>query len=185
MELLSVVNQSEKEYEYSWLFYATMLFFFGIIVLYLNSSYFKNQQSGIIMKSFNIKENMKIFEYKPSHLNTLNGIRSLAMVWVILGHAFVFGLGFVANFTSLEQRVKSYFFLFLESGLFAVDVFFFVGGFLVAYSVLRDKQKNTLLYPLAILHRALRLWPAYIVVILIYYSVFIHTNNGPLWSTNE
>lgn len=30
----------------------------------------------------------------------------------------------------------------------------------------------------------LRFWPSYIVVILLYYSVYIHTRSGPLWKEN-
>lgn len=69
----------------------------------------------------------------------------------------------------------------IEAGLFAVDTFFFIGGFLVAYSVLRQKMKSKWNYALAIFLRALRLWPAYLMTILIFYSMFIHTNSGPFW----
>jgi hypothetical protein len=31
----------------------------------------------------------------------------------------------------------------------------------------------------------LRFWPSYIIVILLYYSVYIHTSSGPLWQQNN
>lgn len=37
---------------------------------------------------------------------------------------------------------------------------------------------------MAILHRVLRFWPSYIVIILLYYSVQIHVGDGPLWKEN-
>lgn len=49
---------------------------------------------------------------------------------------------------------------------------------------MREKSKSILKYPLAILHRVLRFWPSYIVAILLYYSVYIHTNSGPIWQMN-
>ena len=65
--------------------------------------------------------------------------------------------------------------------MLAVDVFFFIGGFLVAYSFMREKSKSVLKYPMAIVHRVLRFWPSYATTILIYYAVYIHTGDGPLW----
>jgi peptidoglycan/LPS O-acetylase OafA/YrhL len=73
----------------------------------------------------------------------------------------------------------------VTGGFLAVDVFFFIGGFLVAYSFMREKSKSLLKYPMAILHRVLRFWPSYIMVILLYYSVQIHAGNGPLWKENN
>lgn len=46
-------------------------------------------------------------------------------------------------------------------------------------------MKSVLKYPLAILHRLLRFWPSYIMAILIYYSLFLHSGEGPLWWTVE
>lgn len=40
-------------------------------------------------------------------------------------------------------------------------------------------------YPFAILQRALRIWPAYLMTIIFYYSVFMHLGSGPRWSANE
>lgn len=34
---------------------------------------------------------------------------------------------------------------------------------------------------MAIVNRALRFWPSYIVVILIYYSLYVHSGSGPQW----
>ena len=49
---------------------------------------------------------------------------------------------------------------------------------------MREKSKSLLKYPLAIVHRVLRFWPSYTMVILLYYSVYIHTSSGPLWPVN-
>jgi peptidoglycan/LPS O-acetylase OafA/YrhL len=79
------------------------------------------------------------------------------------------------------------FFLFIEAGLFSIDVFFFVGGFLLAYVFLKGNNsenpssKKGFTYALAIVQRFLRLWPSYIFAILIYYSVYLHIGDGPFW----
>ena len=81
---------------------------------------------------------MKIFKYNPeSRLNVLNGVRALAMMWVVFGHEYSMILGEVKNILWMGGKFAAWPFLIVEAGLFAVDTFFFVGGFLVAYVFLR------------------------------------------------
>ena len=87
------------------------------------------------------------------------------------------------NGLTLQQQITGPFFLIIEGGLLAVDTFFFVGGFLVAYAVLREKSLNPFKYPLAIFNRFLRFIPAYLVALLIYYTFFPHAGSGPLWKS--
>ncbi len=75
--------------------------------------------------------------------------------------------------------------MLVVAAFFAVDVFFFLGGFLVAYSFLREKSKNPLKYPIAIVHRILRFWPSYLMTILILYAVFLQMGHGIFWFQNE
>jgi peptidoglycan/LPS O-acetylase OafA/YrhL len=60
-----------------------------------------------------------------------------------------------------------------------------LGGFLVAYSFLREKSKSVLKYPMAIVHRVLRFWPSYLMAILILYAVFLQTGHGMFWFQND
>lgn len=87
----------------------------------------------------------------------------------------------VVNVTTLEKQTEKPFFLLVEGGFLAVDVFFWIGGFLVAFSVLRAHTKKLIKYPMAIVHRVLRFWPSYIMTLLIFYSVYLHLGGGPLW----
>ena len=59
-----------------------------------------------------------------------------------------------------------------------MDTFFFVGGFLVAYAVLKEKSMSPMKYPLAILNRFLRFIPAYFIAMLIFYKILIQLGNG-------
>ena len=38
---------------------------------------------------------------------------------------------------------------------------------------------------MAVVHRLLRFWPSYVIIILVYYSVQIHTGGGPIWDANN
>ena len=130
---------------------------------------------------WNLENSMKIFQYKESQLNIFNGVKTICMLWVIFGHLFSIRLQNSVNALTIENQVEETFFLFVLSAFFAVDVFFYIGGFLVAYSFLRNSMKSSLKYPLSIVHRILRFWPSYIMAIIIYYSIFLHTGDGPLW----
>ena len=44
---------------------------------------------------------MKIFTYRESSLNVLNGVKSLSMAWVILGHTYAFVLFFLVNILNM------------------------------------------------------------------------------------
>lgn len=59
------------------------------------------------------------------------------MFWVIFGHEFSTRLKNAVNIVNIPSHIETWFYLFVIGAFFAVDVFFFIGGFLVAYSFLR------------------------------------------------
>ena len=59
------------------------------------------------------------------------------MMWVIWGHLFSVRLKYNVNIAGIPSKVEDFFFLFVTAAFLAVDVFFFIGGFLVAYSFMR------------------------------------------------
>ena len=69
--------------------------------------------------------------------------------------------------------------------MFSVDVFFFVGGFLVAYAFLKETMNSLLKYPLAIINRYLRLVPAYFMAMMFFYQFLVHMGSGPLWQSGN
>jgi peptidoglycan/LPS O-acetylase OafA/YrhL len=68
-----------------------------------------------------------------------------------------------------------------------VDTFFFLSGFLVCLTLLRQLDRNDGRFnPLLFyLHRYLRLTPALAAVILLQASLFRRVGDGPLWFTIE
>jgi peptidoglycan/LPS O-acetylase OafA/YrhL len=90
-----------------------------------------------IMSAFSLQNSLKIFQRKENPLNTLNGVRSLCMLWVVFGHQFLFVVQISENTMSINNQFQRAYFLLVEAGLFSVDTFFFIGGFLVAYAVLK------------------------------------------------
>lgn len=187
------IDRNPQDYTFETLpwFYFTVTFLLLLLVLSVISVFWayrqkKEKYAGLekVLQCFNFTESMKIFVYKSNYLNIFNGIKTICMLWVIFGHQFSVRLKYDVNISGIPSQVEKFFYLFVTGAFLAVDVFFFIGGFLVAYSFMREKSKSILKYPLAVLHRVLRFWPSYIVVILMYYSVYIHSNGGPLWKEN-
>jgi hypothetical protein len=61
------------------------------------------------------------------------------MLCIILGHEYFFHLGIASNAPTFNETLQTPFFLIVEAGMLAVDVFLFVGGFFVAYAALKSK----------------------------------------------
>jgi len=126
------------------------------------------------MKHFDIREG--------EDLNVWDGVRSLAMMWVVIGHTFSFSLNVIENITSAQYFGNQAYILVLEAGILAVDVFFCLGGFFLAFIMLRNKITSKIC-GLGILQRALRVWPAFILSMLIFYSLYMRFGSGPVWSS--
>lgn len=135
------------------------------------------------MEAFSIQSTNKLFKYhEGSRLNVLNGVRSLAMLWVILGHEMSMPIGYSTNILNAEKSILSdWRFLVIEAGLYAVDTFYFVGGLLLGYAFMKDQFKSGMKYLIAIVNRYLRLVPSYFVAIMIFYGLIPHMGSGPFW----
>ena len=114
-------------------------------------------------------------------MNAWDGVRSLAMMWVVIGHTFSFSLNAIDNLTSITYFGNQAYILVLEAGILAVDVFFCLGGFFLAFIMLRNKITPKIC-GLGILQRALRVWPAFILSMLFFYSLYMRLGSGPNWS---
>ena len=136
------------------------------------------------LQSFDLISNMKHFKVREGeHLNVWDGVRALAMMWVVIGHVYAFWLQSSLNISSIVDIPNKPFLLIIEAGLFAVDIFFCLGGFFLAFIMLRNKITFKLC-GMGILQRALRIWPAYILAMMIFSSIYMQLGSGPFWSQN-
>eukprot|EP00795_Rhopilema_esculentum_P001737 gene1737-16222_t len=117
---------------------------------------------------------------------SINGIRTISMTWVILGHIYSVGVmaGGLVNFTELVKVLNRFSFLSIANAFFSVDSFFLLSGLLVSYLGMRRLDaKGKLPIWKFYLHRYIRLTPTYGFVILIFVFVYPWMGKGPLWST--
>jgi peptidoglycan/LPS O-acetylase OafA/YrhL len=101
---------------------------------------------------------IKIFDFKSDRLHGLDHLRALAIVLVMTHH---YRLGMP---TWLEP-VRNI-------GWTGVDLFFVLSGYLMGYQLLKEiKETNNISFKRFYLKRFFRIIPAYIVVLILYYSL--------------
>lgn len=75
----------------------------------------------------------QIFSLNQHHstYSFLHGIRAMSLLWIILGHSFVFQLNIADNLIHIFDTLRNSFLTQLLVGaVFSVDTFFFISGFL-------------------------------------------------------
>ena len=106
-------------------------------------------------------------------IHCFDGMRTLSMMWVVLGHCWLrIALQGPDNPQLFIQSTDTLWFQAVANTQYAVDTFFFLSGFLVAYTVLgmlaRKRPRGWGQY---YLHRYVRLTPAYAFVMLVFIFV--------------
>ncbi|TGZ59617.1 hypothetical protein CRM22_008981 [Opisthorchis felineus] len=121
-------------------------------------------------------------------LTCLDGIRFFAMVWIIFGHCSAFSILFANNPILAAQKV------FHEPsaevimvGTLSVDIFFFMSGLLTTYITMErfwhvtDTPARVKFWAVYVVRRFIRLTPMYMLVLIMYTGLFIHSNDGPFF----
>ncbi|KAL4436160.1 hypothetical protein ABPG74_018144 [Tetrahymena malaccensis] len=147
-----------------------------------------------IINCWNLKENIKkvvTLNVSNKDLQAFNCIRVISFMQVILGHEFFIRIQYLGNPLDLFIIQKNAFSLFIFSCLYSVDVFFFLGGFFVAY-VSADpkflqlfsftkKLRMTISFFAAIVNRLFRIMPSYLVVLIIFWKYINYFGDSPTW----
>ncbi|CAF4435367.1 unnamed protein product [Rotaria sp. Silwood2] len=118
----------------------------------------------------------------------LNGVRVLSLFWVIFGHTFVFNSNYASNSVDALAWSQNIAFQLIVSGLFSVDTFFVLSGFLTAVLFVRQITKEKLTFRLFILyyiHRYIRLTPTFVLVILVSINLTPYFGRGPLYPSKQ
>ncbi len=114
---------------------------------------------------------IKIFNYNPNRLHGLDHLRAIAILLVMIFH---YGRGI----PSWLEPVK-------QIGWTGVDLFFVLSGYLIGYQLLKEyKDNNGISFKRFYLKRFFRIIPAYIAVLIGYYSLSdLREGSGlpPLW----
>ncbi|CAH2232729.1 jg5352 [Pararge aegeria aegeria] len=112
----------------------------------------------------------------------IHGVRSLSMLWIILGHSYSMP-NFNLNLIDGLQWVNSVSAVWIFTALSAVDTFFFMAGVLLVYTSVGKMSGTKFLKNLHVfyLNRLLRMFPLLAALILLEASVFHRMVDGPYW----
>ncbi len=99
---------------------------------------------------------------KPKHLPSLDGIRGLAIVMVLLTH---FGNS-LADEPAVEESIKQ----ILHRGWYGVDLFFVLSGFLIT-GILIDSLNSRSYFSTFYIRRILRIFPLYYFFLFFLYAI--------------
>ncbi|KYQ90086.1 hypothetical protein DLAC_08670 [Tieghemostelium lacteum] len=162
-----------------------------LIKLLLCFSLIKNYKSFItVYPSPPVTSTTGLLKTNPTssdrpYFDSLDGIRTLSMIWVVLGHSLLFNtlVGY-DNYQVIFEVFQRFSFQIIPAGVFAVDIFFMLSGFLVCFTVLQQLKKirpdggngGIKFWIMYLIHRFIRLSPLY------YYLLFAFMYIGPLLS---
>lgn len=146
----------------------------------------KNIKPKPILMAFSVYTNgKKLFSVEksksPNVIHCINGIRSITLMWVMIGHSYAIQI-ILMNMAYLRATwLYNAYSMVIVYAYSSMDSFLFLGGFVVAWSALRELDKNNKLnLPKMYLHRYLRLTPILAITILLVVSLYRHVGTGPI-----
>ncbi|XP_043641031.1 nose resistant to fluoxetine protein 6 [Drosophila teissieri] len=148
-----------------------------------------SEVSNKLLGSFSLRKNLPQLlktssTPSPRVIPCLNGIRCLTIIWIILGHGYMYLLlAPNINAYAIVAWAQTPFSMVLQSGTTSVDTFFLLSGLLLVLTALRemDRTNGHLHVPLMYLHRLVRLTPVLALAVLIFMTLFPRLDSGPLW----
>lgn len=133
-----------------------------------------------------------IFQRKPSALMPLDGLRAIAVLWVIILHTLlnnapVFSDCFLNSFSETSWWVEP-----IGRGDYGVDIFFVLSGFLIGYILFKEQDKYDGKVDAINFWRSrfLRIWPALLLKVIVYVTLSAtfspwKDNRSPQWPLND
>ena len=124
---------------------------------------------------------------QPSNvIKSVNGMRVIAMLWLMLGYTFVLELRYniTANTIEVKETVPQRFlFQPIDNLFFAFDIFFVLSGLLTYYSSIAEMEchQGKFSFISFYIHRLLRISPAYFFVLFLNFKVLPYIGAGPFW----
>uniref|UniRef100_A0A0K0FNJ9 NRF domain-containing protein n=1 Tax=Strongyloides venezuelensis TaxID=75913 RepID=A0A0K0FNJ9_STRVS len=118
---------------------------------------------------------------RPEIISILPCIRTISIIWVMMGHSVALMLHVVVNPKEMFAYLEYYSTQYLPNAFFSVDSFFFTTGLLLSFGFFKKLKKNgggilsIKTFIMMYVHRILRLSPSYYMTIAIYTWIFIPT----------
>ncbi|XP_047019656.1 nose resistant to fluoxetine protein 6-like [Helicoverpa zea] len=145
------------------------------------------KQMSTLGRSFSVYTNgqrLTTFSTTAGSMQCLDGIRTLAMVWVVVGHSYSTE-PFQANPLDATNWMFSARGLWITAATMTVDTFFTIAGILLVYTTVNKMNQVTFMKNIHwfYLNRFVRLTPLLAVTALLAASYFNRFTDGPFWLT--
>ncbi|XP_041984262.1 O-acyltransferase like protein-like [Aricia agestis] len=145
------------------------------------------RQANIFLRMFSVYTNSRrllTFSKNPNALDCMDGIRTISMMWVVIGHTYS-AFNFQQNLIESLRWLTSAKAIWISTGLFTVDSFFMMAGLLLVYTSIGKMTGMILLrkLPSFYINRLLRMFPLLAALVLLEASVFHRVGDGPYWMT--
>ncbi len=116
-------------------------------------------------------------------LRFLCGIKTIGTCMVLLGHSFFISTLLLVNIIEASGVGQGMDFVFVYNLMYCLDIFFFLGGFYMAWTILGKELINRSVgkYFLMILSRYLRFVPLLFFILIFHWQFSVHLTNGPQW----
>ncbi|XP_071532647.1 O-acyltransferase like protein-like [Panulirus ornatus] len=159
----------------------------GIVDVYIEKTNNKTLAKGALkyLLPFSVYTNTrKLFHLSTTKsrgtISCLHGIRVLSMTWVVYGHQNMPTLIFQANLYGMWSKINDFLFQAIANGYPSVDTFFFIGGVLLSYNLLKQVKRTRRFNPLVFyIHRLIRLIPPIGLLVGMYATVVRFFISGP------
>ncbi|KAH8373858.1 nose resistant to fluoxetine protein 6 [Drosophila serrata] len=169
-------------------FAVSILILLGTVVL-LATLLDYGKVNGQLLGAFSLRQNLPQLlktssTPSPRIIPCLHGIRCLTIIWIILGHGYMYLLlAPTVNSLEIVAWARTPFSMVLQSGSISVDTFFLLSGLLLVLTSLRELERTSgyLNVPLMYLHRLVRLTPVLALAVLLFMTLFPRLDSGPLW----
>ncbi|HSR49833.1 MAG TPA: acyltransferase [Acidobacteriota bacterium] len=134
-----------------------------------------------ISKAFSLRTNLRHLVRRPgSRLSPIDGLRALAVLWIILMHCIWYQAPFLGTEVAarkLEEAPAA-----ILGGPYGVDVFFVISGFLIGMILMREHEKRDGIRVGRFYYRRfLKLMPAYFAALAIYVALGL-PNPHTVWT---
>ncbi|CAL1531216.1 unnamed protein product, partial [Lymnaea stagnalis] len=155
-----------------------------------------------LLLSFSFRKNTRhiLADGSADTLYCLNGVRVLSIAWIVLGN--VYGILYqdpelVDNHVSAVKMTQTWWMQLVINTTLAADSFFVLSGTLGAYNFLKFKTKagkneekdlrkvmSLKEYFFMIVHRLVRIFPCYAVLLMLGTNLMPYLGRGPRWSSD-
>ncbi|XP_070505182.1 O-acyltransferase like protein-like isoform X2 [Chironomus tepperi] len=152
-------------------FFAALLLLVAVGTFYEIKSRSKRKNRRSLLTSFslytNIKELFKIdYSHSQKSIECLNGLRSIAAIWVIISHRLSRATDDPNFFLTRPMEEINFLYEMIWHTSIPVDVFIFVSALLATQSCLVAFEKHKLNYLKLCIHRYMRYMPSVLVLML-------------------